>query len=940
MPNGMMVMRKRIRDFFSTRKTKLNWKFWKWKGRQWFKFVLYAIGAFVAIIILMVAWFSKDLPTPTKLKNLKAVESTQFFDRNGNRLYSASGDKMRIVVESKDIPDLMKQATISAEDSRFYQHHGLDFRGLIRGTILRPLTGKRVEGGSTITQQFVKNALLSPKRNVIRKIKEAILAVELEIFYSKDQILTMYLNEIPYGSNAYGVEAASQIYFSKHIGELNASEMATLAALPQAPTYYSPYGTNTKDLFARRDWVLKRMNEFEYLNGTQFKEAKKTEIVFKRKKENILAPHFIMYAKQALVEKYGDRVIEEGGYKVYTTLNIGIQRNAEQAIADGAEKNLARYGATNAAMVAIDPKTQEILAMVGSKDYFDLENDGNVNVTTAERSPGSSFKPIVYATGFKDKWNPASTMFDLKTDFGGGYIPQNYSGSFWGPMSIRESLGNSLNIPAVKMMGIAGVDKVIDTAKDMGITTLDKKNDYGLSLAIGGGSTKLLEMTGAFGVFANGGKKANLTSILRVEDEKGKTIYENKPKQKQVLDEQIAYEISSILSDNSSRVRTFGSNSALVLPGHIAAAKTGTSQNYRDAHTIGFTPSIVAGVWVGNNDNTPISGHAAGSMASAPIWHEFMMSTLSDRPNEDFVKPEGIQTATVDALTGLLPTGDTPLGTRTDIFSSWQLPKERANIYNNVKIDKSCGDKLATDDTPTDLIEERTYANIHSEMPKNPNWEGPVRAWANNAGLGSIAPTEYCDVHSANNKPTVKITNPKSSQSVIGVTKLSISASAPLGVNRVEYSIDGVIVGTSKSSPYSYSYDMDKLSSGVHRLSVRLIDNGSFTANASVDFTVNKDTTAPGEISWTTGATGAGAGKISLSWKNPSSSDLSKVHIYKGTSEPTLSESANIVASASSNQSYTFTGLSPGQIYYFMIKTEDSSLNISNGSSIVSVICP
>lgn len=932
-------MRKRLRDFFSTKKTKLSWRFWKWNRRQWLKFILYTVGTVLAIIILMVAWFSKDLPTPTKLKNLKAVESTQFFDRNGNRLYSATGEKMRMVVESKDIPDLMKQATISAEDSRFYHHHGLDFRGLIRGTILRPLTGKRVEGGSTITQQFVKNALLSPKRNVIRKIKEAILAVELEIFYSKDQILTMYLNEIPYGSNAYGVQAASQIYFSKNVSELNLSEMATLAALPQAPSYYSPYGTNTKALFARRDWVLKRMNELGYITETSYKKAKKTEITFKRKKENILAPHFVMYAEQALVEKYGERVLEEGGYKVYTTLNIGMQQDAERAIGDGFGA-AAGFGASNAGLVAIDPKTNEILAMVGSRDYFDLEHDGNVNVTTAERSPGSSFKPIVYATGFKDKWNPASTLFDLKTDFGGGYTPQNYSGGFWGPMSIRESLDNSLNIPAVKMAGIVGINKVIDTAKDLGITTLDKKDDYGLSLAIGGGSTKLLEMTSAFGVFANGGKKENLSSILKVVDEKGKTIYENKPKEKQAIDEQVAYEINNVLADNSSRVRTFGSHSALVLPGHTAAVKTGTSQNYRDAHTIGYTPSLVAGVWVGNNDNSPMPGGSAGAMAAAPIWHDFMMSALSEVPDEEFQRPEGIKTITVDALTGLLPTDNAPLGTRTDIFASWQVPKEHADIYNTVKIDKSCGDKLATDDTPADLIEERTYANIHSEMPNNPGWEAPVRAWAVNAGLGSVAPTEYCDVHSANNKPSLKISNPKSSQSVSGITKLSISASAPLGINRVEYSIDGIIVGTSKKSPWTYNYDMNKLSSGVHRLSVRLIDNGQFTASGSVDFTVNKDTSAPGEISWTSGAAGAGSEKISLGWDNPSTSDLSRIHIYKGTSSSGLTEATSQAASPGDSQSYTFTGLIPGQKYYFMIKTEDTSSNVSSGSSIVSATCP
>ncbi len=939
-----MAKRISLKDLFNRNKGfKIDFKFWKWNKKQWKRFIIGTLSAFLIIIITTVAWFSKDLPTPGKIRNLKAVESTQFFDREGNRLYSATGDKMRILIDKDKIPERMKQATIAAEDHRFYSHHGINFKGIARALIyntfhLRSYTS----GGSTITQQFIKNALLDPRKTYVRKIKEAILAVELEMLYSKEDILAMYLNEIPYGSSAYGIEAASQIYFSKHASELNLAECATLASLPKAPTYYSPYGTHTDDLTARKNYVLDQMKDLGYITEKQASNAKKTKLTFKRRKENIIAPHFVMYAQEIIAQKYGDRIIEEGGYKVYTTLDPNKQQFAEDAINLGAEKILSRYGATNAAIVSLDPKTGEILAMVGSKDYFDLENDGNVNVTLSNRSPGSSFKPIVYATGFKDKWSPASNLFDLKTDFGGGYIPQNYSGNFKGPISIRDSLANSLNIPAVKMLALVGIDEAVDTARDMGITTLEDKDRFGLSLAIGGGETKLLEMAGAYGVFANQGKRANTTPILKVIDKEGKTIFENKPKPKEVLDEQIAYEISNILSDNNARTPTFGANSYLNVQGHTVAAKTGTSQDYRDAHTVGYSSSIVTAVWVGNNNNSPISGHAAGSMAAAPIWHNYMINALKNTANEEFAKPDGISQLTVDALTGLLPGSQTPLGVRTDIFASWQVPKERSDIYNTVKIDKSCGDKLASDLTPEEMIEEKTYANIHSEMPKNPNWENPVRGWANSVGLGSIAPTEICEVHSETNKPSVKISSPKQSSSVSGMITLSISANAPLGVSKVEYSIDNVLIGTATKSPWSIKYNTDKLSIGVHKISVRLIDKGMFTANASNSFSVSSDRGAPGEITWDSPAVSdAGIGSLMVSWTNPSDSDLSKIYIYRGIAPESLVKvGSGQAASPSQDQTYTMSGLSSGQTYYFKIITEDVSGNVSNGSSIVSGVCP
>jgi 1A family penicillin-binding protein len=906
----------------------------KFKSKKRRKIFIYTILSIVFVLLAGLAWISKDLPTPGHIKSVTSQQATQILDRNGNLLYSVYGNENRQEIKFADIPNTAKQATVATEDSTFYSNYGIDFRGIARSAyydIFKRGKGN-LHGGSTITQQYVKNALLDNNQSILRKIKEAILAIELEVMYSKDQILTMYLNEIPYGGNAYGIQAASKTYFGIDAKNLDLAQSALLAALPQAPSFYSPYGGHSDLLLDRKNYVLNRMVKLKMITQDQADTAKAEKIAFIPYHENITAPHFVMYVKEVLAAQYGEQFVETGGLKVTTTLDPNDQKIAQQVIEKDSASTLKKSGATNAALTAVDPKTGDILAMVGSVDYFNMQNQGNVNVAISNRSPGSSFKPIVYATGFKDKYSPATTLFDLKTDFGGGYSPNDYDLKNRGPVSARDALANSLNIPAVKMEYMAGVQNSINTAKDFGITTLTNPDSYGLSLVLGGGDVKLLEMTGAYSVFANNGTKMEASPLLKVEDQKGKVLLDRtKVKGKQVLDPQVAYEISSILSDNNARTPIFGAHSALYFPNRTVAAKTGTTQNYRDAWTLGYTPSLAAGVWVGNNDNTPMPGQLAASMAAAPLWHEFMDQALANKPNEDFSKPTGIQTATVDSLTGLLPGKSSPLGTRTDIFTSWQMPKQTADIYTTANVDASCGDKLATDQTPANLVVQKTFANVHSEEPSKPNWEAPVRAWALSAGLGSIAPTETCPIHTDANKPSISITSPGNGATVSGGTTLKVNINAPNGVKSVEYFADGISIGANSSSPFSLTYDMNNLSSGSHTIKARITDNGDWTAENSITINVTSDSTPPGNVVSVNASPGPGGGQISLSWNNPGDTDFSYTNIYMSTSASFSPNSGNRYTHTG-NESITITGLSSGTTYYFILRPVDTSGN-ENGST-------
>lgn len=822
----------------------------KWDKKRILRIVAYAFLVSLLLVSVTFAWFAKDLPTPAKIAKMRPTQSTKIYDRNGVLLYE-TGELKRTVIASDQIPKVIKDATVATEDQQFYQNHGVNFRGITRAAINNIFhTSGNVHGGSTITQQYVKNALLYSDRTIIRKIKELILAIELEFMYSKDQILTMYLNEIPYGGQTAGIEAAARMYYGIPAKDLSLAQAATLAAIPRATTYYSPYGTHTDNLIARRNYVLDQMVKSGYIKQEEADEAKKQDTTtvgtaVQPRKMSILAPHFSLYVIEQAAEEYGSQRVEKEGMTIHTTLDYEKQKIAEQAIQNGMAK-VERYGGSNAALVSIDPKTGEVITMVGSKDFFNVDIDGNVNVATSNRQPGSSFKPYVYATLFKDKeYSPSRIIYDLTTDFGNGYIPRNYDNSTRGPVTIRQALANSLNIPAVKATGLAGIDDVLTTTSDLGISTLTERSRYGLSLGLGVGEVKLLEHTAGFGVFANGGNRHETRAITKVIDNKGKTLYEYKSdedKGEQVLDPQIAYEMQSIMSDNNARSLVFGTRSALYFPDRPVAAKTGTTSDFKDAWTVGYTPSLAVGVWTGNNDNRAMSRGADGSIIAAPIFHEFMAKMMEGQPVEQFNPPAGIQTITVEKYSNKLPS-EYSKETTTDIFASWQVPSEKDDVNVAVKVCRSNG-LVAPDNAPGELTETRIYSNVHSLKPSDPNWENPVIAWATAAGLYNPQPAGSCDISNESPPLSIEITSPRNDETVTGTKTISVSVSNSANVSKAEFFIDNVSIATDTSSPYSVSYNFNNLTTGRHILSVAVTDKYGTVAKAEISFaTVKEDLT-------------------------------------------------------------------------------------------------
>ena len=902
--------------------------------RKFGKVLLWGFVGFILLIVFLFAWFSKDLPTPGKIKNLVSESSTRLYDRNMQPLYTISGEKKRIILDKQDIPENVKQATIALEDRDFYKHPGINPKSIARSLFIDTILRQPSQGGSTITQQLVKNAILSDDKSVTRKIKEAILSIEVEAIYSKDDILTMYLNDIPYGGNNYGVEAAAKSYFGKDAKDLTLAEAATLAALPQAPTTYSPYGDHTDLLISRRNYCLDVMADLGNITRDQADEAKKVELKVSPHQDDITAPHFVLFVKDWLVDYFTDQLgdkqlaeqkVEEGGLSVVTTLDLTKQQTAEQVVS-GAESMLKGYKASNAGLVSIDPKKGEILAMVGSIDYYKA-GFGNFNVTTALRQPGSALKPLVYATGFKDKYNPAYNLFDLKTDFG-NYTPNNYDGKSHGPVSIRKALGNSYNVPAVKMLALVGLDKVLQTASDMGISTLTDKDRYGLSLTLGGGEVTLAQLTGAYGVFANNGVYMPTTPVLKITDAKGQTIYDHSdPKDgKIVLDPQVAYEISSILSDPEAKKPTFaGLLKNLTLSDRTVASKTGTTDGYRDAWTVGYTPSLVTGVWAGNNDNTSMTP-SGGAIAAGPIWHDYMAKVLANTPKEDFSRPAGIQDVTVDKFSNKLPVDGSD--TVKDVFASWQVPKDKDNVHIQVRVCRENG-LLADASIPDELAQLKTFINLHSEMPNNPNWENPVAAWVNSNGLFNPPPTQSCSVNSV--KPSLSITAPSNGSTVSGTFNISAQATAVTGVKSVEFYIDSVSIGSVSGEPFATSYNSSQLSNGSHTLKAVLTSQNGSTISNEISFNVSKDTTPPSN------PTGVSVSPSSItkssaiiSWNNPSDAEGVNIYVYE---QNTLKLIKTVqVAGATSA---TIDGLTKSTAYLCTLKAYDAAKNESSGTDVI-----
>lgn len=710
----------------------------------WSKFVVALIILFLLSTIFMFgafAWYSRDLPDPNKIIDRSVIQSTKIYDKTGEHLlYDLHGTQQRTLIEINTLPDYVINATISIEDKNFYKHSGISILSIIRAQIVPRLQGKRAQGGSTLTQQFVKNAILTNERSLGRKIKEWILSYKIEQKYSKKEILKMYFNEIPYGSVAYGIESASNIYFDKSAKDLTVGESAILAALPQAPSYYSPYGPHRNILFDRQKYILKLMKDQGYINEDQYNNALNEKIVFKQKKDNIQAPHFIFYVKDLLSQMLGERVVEEEGLKVITTIDYDLQKKAQEIIEERTIDYPKKYGANNAALISIDVKTGDVLAMVGSRDFFNDEIDGQVNVVLSNRQPGSSIKPIIYSQAFEKGYQPETIVFDLPTVFKTDledYTPQNYNLQTHGPVTLRTALAGSLNIPAVKTLYLVGIPDALNALKNFGYSTIRQEKDYGLSLTLGGLEVKMIDHVNAFAVFAREGIKKPERAILRIEDSRGKKLYEAKNSSgERVLSEESSRKINSILSDNGARTFIFGEKNYLTL-GVPVAAKTGTTNDFNDAWTVGYTPNVATAVWIGNNNNKKMSAGADGSVIAAPIWNAFMREAVSKYGGSGFGDYQRVE-INKPMLGGSIAQQQT------------------------LKINKLNG-LLATDNTPPDLVEDRTYKKVHSILqyviksdplgpypddpqsdPNYSTWESAVQKWATEMGFDqSDPPTEY-----------------------------------------------------------------------------------------------------------------------------------------------------------------------------------------------------
>jgi len=621
------------------------------------KFLLFAFLFLISSVLFLFIYYAKDLPRPERFIERQLFESTKIYDRSGQvLLYEIYGEEKRAWVPLEKVPEYLKGAIIATEDANFYQHSGIDFKGIINAVLADLKIMKPTYGGSTIPQQLIRSTFLSLEKTAERKTREIILSLELDQRYSKEQILEWYLNQVPFGRNAYGVEAASQAYFRKSVSEISLAEAATLAALIKAPSFYS---INLAELLIRKDYVLNRMVSEGFLNREEAESAKKEELNIIEFSQPILAPHFTLWVKQQLEEKYGREFLEQKGLKIFTSLDWELQQMAEEIVKEGVKNNKI-YNSHNAALVTINPKTGEILAMVGSADYFaepypkdctpglNCKFDPKFNAAVGTknlpgRQPGSAFKPFVYATAFQKGYNDKKIVDDSPTCWPqaiGSWCPQNFDGRFRGPITLRSALAQSLNVPSVKVLdSLAGYLDSIKTAQEMGITTLTNPKQYGLSIVLGGAEVKLLDMASAYGVFAADGLRVPPIAILKIEDSKGNIFFENNKTPMRVLEINVIRLINDILSDNEARAPMFGLRSNLYFENYQVAVKTGSSQDYRDAWTIGYTPSLVTGVWAGNNDNSPIL-KKPGVIIAGPIFHKFMEKALLKFPKENFEKPK------------------------------------------------------------------------------------------------------------------------------------------------------------------------------------------------------------------------------------------------------------------------------------------------------------
>ncbi|OGG89349.1 hypothetical protein A2592_02755 [Candidatus Kaiserbacteria bacterium RIFOXYD1_FULL_42_15] len=695
--------------------------------------VLFVVGIITFSGLLI--WVSTiKIPDLSSFEDRRILQSTKIYDRTGEiLLYDLHQDVKRTIVPFEDISRNLKNATVAIEDERFYNHFGIDIKGILRAIYVNSMAGDLLggQGGSTLTQQVIKNSILQNEKKLTRKIKEAILSIKLERILTKDQILSVYLNESPYGGTIYGVEEASQSFFGKSAKDVSLAEASYIAALPQAPTYLSPYGNHRDELEKRKNSVLEHMLTNNLITKDEYNLAKDEVVDFLPQAiTGIRAPHFVMYIKDLLVKQYGEEALAERGFRVITTLDYDLQQKAEEIVNRRSLANAEKFKATNAGLVATDPKTGDLLVMVGSRDYFSEDIEGNFNITLASRQPGSSIKPFVYATAFSKGYLPNTILFDVKTQFSPAcepnspssespcYSPNNYNNKFLGPVSMRNALAGSLNIPAVKTLYLAGVKNTLKLAADMGLTTLNDPERYGLTLVLGGGEVRLLDMTYAYGVFANEGLRAEPRSILKIEDSQGNSVYESHVNAKQVIDRNVALMISNILSDNVARTPLWGSNSIVYFANRDVAVKSGSTNNLRDAWVMGFTPNLAVGTWSGNNNNASMGGGLSG-LITAPTWREFMDYALAKIPDEKFAQPQ------ID-LAGVKPI------IRGDYIDSTMLLQQMAQSGTTTA---NIGNILNNIHSILYFVKKDDPQGPYPDNPNNEgqyyNWEYAVQKWKN-----------------------------------------------------------------------------------------------------------------------------------------------------------------------------------------------------------------
>jgi 1A family penicillin-binding protein len=827
--------------------------------------MVFAVVASLGSVVGVYARYAQQLPPPEEIEvqTSQSFKTTKIYDRTGTKvLYEVFDPRFgsRTVVPIDQIPDHLKFATIAIEDQDFYTNPGINIRGIMRAFYV-DITGRGFQGGSSITTLLVKNVIISPEerteRTLSRKIKEAILAVEITRRYSKDQILEWYLNTVFYGNMAYGVEAAAQNYFGKHVQDLSLAECAMLAVLPNAPATHSPL-VNPEEARIRQHLVLDAMFRQGYITYDDILAAKAEELHYAPVRFDIEAPHFVMYVRQLLEERYGSDLVYQGGLKVYTTLDLELQRVAEDTARQHiAELQADERNASNAAVVTMKPATGEILVMVGSLDYFDREIDGQVNVALAERQPGSSFKMFTYTEALLQGYTPATMVMDVRTtfpdpDYSNPYTPENYDREFHGPLRLRQALARSINVAAVRVLSWVGVKNVIDLSHRMGISTLTG-HYYGLSLTLGGGEVRLLDMTYAFSVLANGGymtgqpvpeeklrpgfRELDPVAILRVEDANGNILEEyNSPELREVISPQAAYVITHMLSDNVARTPAFGSQSMLFLGSdRPAAAKTGTTTDFRDSWTIGFTPQLCTGVWVGNSNNEPME-HVPGSRGAAPIWHAVMLAALESEPVIPFVEPPGLEWNIVDATSGLLPTEHSP-STIREVFLPGTVPTEHDNIHQVFHVCRTSG-KLATVYCPLEEVAQRVFEIYPPDAAD----------WVRESEIAQ-PPIEYCDLHG----PTplggdVAITKPRPYDYIRRIVDIHGNARGPdVQLYRLQYG-----PGLNPSSwtqiggDHYYTVDNGLLErwdvrglDGLYTLQLSVVDRNNFYRQSTIQVTVD-----------------------------------------------------------------------------------------------------